>query len=1485
MTAFRFPFSLLPIIRFLIVLYIVLESREQASFPCGIFNAVNAEGKDSTLNHKYENIPPSSKKVYVYNNDPRSCCIVDLNSIRHYSEESHQASSSPLVLLVNQAVSLSFVSQEEGFNNNANGANEEDSWFFKAATEEQAKKEAEEGNGEELQKIINKYALYYYLKSTHRISKQPELIFVPASNLEDQLLIFNVDDKILKLAVDRYWRLKRKRDRLGNKTSGVDEVDAIMRDISKEDVNTGDMAIEIPFVFDWYVLVTYVEIKLTDFSYFGPFWARNFQNVVNLRILVKEETKKVTFSRDMLSGLTSLQHLEISVVSSIAVMKMRNSSAEVVPDFLSGLTDQSNSVESPTLSFSREFMKSINISIPYGDLSSWQLTSDSFPMLENLAIVAALPPFSLYGTDQKSPSYSDKSFASFSLPLPSPKKLELGFSLKIVALQCTGYPLGRRSLSKPHPGVNQYFSSLCSWHTPYGYKMILPRGLAENAERVRVSVHLDASHCNIAVVLDSAACPGLISTGGLGRSSSSISETKSFLVGGGSSVSNSSTTVIMRALSLIGFVVNDYVLESISVAQGMHRLALNETVWLADGQLNTTARHFEFKLRDDHASAVDALLQMGREVVVSARIWRAVINLKNLCGQHICSWISIDGGAQNGDDLEKPELMTTQIISEEDNSAVMKSSNCSGCETDTPISVYRFTRANVANNTWDYLNARAQRNMTSHTGETATVELHLDSVGNLQLISLFPCIAFKKATAASPANSSECDAMPDRYFSSIQILAGVDKKLEGYGGGFELSERLFYGLPNLTTIVLADFPLNISDLTVFESPRRGIALVNNYKMSSDSLKDLSNTSYKQSQDLAGVWFCQNNVSNAMLLLNDTSSGYVNISRNRIGEFNLSSVDVAPCSENGICGGIVVLDVSHNEITSLKLWVYRLMWGKPLTSSSGDVDNPILWTLPCMIDVSNNHLTSVQILDSLPDNDGKLSRRNFTSAYGLYGGRSAYENLFCATSKLHLSLASNALEHIPGGSFDNLINLSSLDLSRNSIHNISGANFLSRGSCKCSTCSVDLSYNKLYNDKDLDFTGDGSSGVMSSLNLAHNNLTKVPRGLGDLAVRFKNRMREMSADTIASTENALKYFSIDLSNNNITDISEPLCSYGGDVDGFSKMMKRKEDPPIIYIDLSNNNLNVIEKGALDCGNVLLMLNINHNPITLFPEPSEWYNLWLLSAADTDIVDISFDSISKYSVSNLKSIFISKKMKWKCCDIFKLDVESSFQGELLFVNLESVSGRNPEEPIDIYESIRRLSDSPLTDIKVTNQRCALPDGKMTQYSFQGAIEYARMCSVDEIVDDEYAYFILVVVLLCEVGFYATTMVLVFYGLSVRQSMGALRRKYTPADPRMGYIEFVTLPFWSLFKDNNGLPDNADNEGTVSSPFTLYASYVNAAGEYEPYSSIGLQPSSGPSVEQNGGNDYEEQKESPTLSYQSPSNTYIYTIRAHALNKSTE
>eukprot|EP01135_Chromosphaera_perkinsii_P001173 Nk52_evm12s160 gene=Nk52_evmTU12s160 len=204
--------------------------------------------------------------------------------------------------------------------------------------------------------------------------------------------------------------------------------------------------------------------------------------------------------------------------------------------------------------------------------------------------------------------------------------------------------------------------------------------------------------------------------------------------------------------------------------------------------------------------------------------------------------------------------------------------------------------------------------------------------------------------------------------------------------------------------------------------------------------------------------------------------------------------------------------------------------------------------------------------------------------------------------------------------------------------------------------------------------------------------------------------------------------VDLSHNNIQGVDESLCdrTSGDGPDRFEQGKSTyAKEKRLLYIDLSHNNLTSLSARALDCGDIYLLLNINHNPISVLPElPKKQYRLTLLSAANTSVEHIPKSYSATDNLFALKSIFINSTYDisplsetgrsaklWDCCEILQL-TRVAEGSSLKCVNVDMVSERT-----DL------ISSDVLGVYSVYNQKCRFQEKVM------GFGEFARNLTNDQ------------------------------------------------------------------------------------------------------------------------------------------------------------
>ena len=350
---------------------------------------------------------------------------------------------------------------------------------------------------------------------------------------------------------------------------------------------------------------------------------------------------------------------------------------------------------------------------------------------------------------------------------------------------------------------------------------------------------------------------------------------------------------------------------------------------------------------------------------------------------------------------------------------------------------------------------------------------------------------------------------------------------------------------------------------------------------------------------------------------------VNFSRNHL----LDVSDLSLSGADGCQAILVVLDLSHNYITSLKTEdlnhapaLLMLNLNNNQISILGDSALSGLKSLQ-VLNLANNQLAAIPpLLFNSSQELQKLSLQNnsltllppgvFTGLNNLaalnlsknaISSHLLSEDTFSGLDSLQiLDLSHNQLLKIEGSAFQHLKQLQILHLHHNKIHTVSANSFLRQASLK----TLILSNNKIDNFADNAFDGLIS---LSTLSLDHNELRALP----DNIFRQTPKLEDLSIDNNQLTEipksiSAFLYRlrTLDLGENKISelkvnDFNSLLALYGLRLSGNRLTLISKDqftnNTQLHVLNLARNKLSKIEQGSFDNLKNLRALRLDNNEL--------------------------------------------------------------------------------------------------------------------------------------------------------------------------------------------------------------------------------------------------------------------------------------------------
>eukprot|EP01135_Chromosphaera_perkinsii_P005199 Nk52_evm2s323 gene=Nk52_evmTU2s323 len=258
------------------------------------------------------------------------------------------------------------------------------------------------------------------------------------------------------------------------------------------------------------------------------------------------------------------------------------------------------------------------------------------------------------------------------------------------------------------------------------------------------------------------------------------------------------------------------------------------------------------------------------------------------------------------------------------------------------------------------------------------------------------------------------------------------------------------------------------------------------------------------------------------------------------------------------------------------------------------------------------------------------------------------------TELVVNISSNQIGSLQEGAFHDLYSLFVLNATNNSISKLEGG-FMSGRTCTLDhRCVIDLSHNRMgvhpkeLNDA-LTFQGQNMSSFIREIDLSFNGLTDFPSGIASLLTSaWKNNSRS-SDDSIPNSDSV--NLIIRLHHNNITKLNVSLC------EGLLHLDDAEDGAIIgyIYFDLSFNNITFIGENVFTCGNVRMMVNLNHNEeLEYLPrrDLSKTSHLWALSLGDTKIRNLpeSYADDNNTPFPELYSLFFGANSPIECCSLY-------------------------------------------------------------------------------------------------------------------------------------------------------------------------------------------------------------------------------------------
>eukprot|EP01135_Chromosphaera_perkinsii_P003110 Nk52_evm18s235 gene=Nk52_evmTU18s235 len=729
---------------------------------------------------------------------------------------------------------------------------------------------------------------------------------------------------------------------------------------------------------------------------------------------------------------------------------------------------------------------------------------------------------------------------------------------------------------------------------------------------------------------------------------------------------------------LNGFVIDDNLISLVNQLKRYRipKFDFENVLWDATETLDIATNSFTINL---HHSHVDIL-------PVSSP---PVFNINVLCGKCPCQYFTVDGGESNSN----PPIVTSNYTGH-------LASNGNDGKQPCHYGAISLSHVYVDDSVWNLLS----------TPNYPVRKLYLYEVSNVNFRALFPCaVPIDRSTNEAMSqlvSRGTCGANNSIRFNTTQLSI---QTRENSQFPFCFDKRMLRSYPELHILKLVNVQINEFDFS--KGDERVWA-----QLKSLSIVNAVVPAPLQTLNFNDIHVTPNVLETLPVLLNGSEMVHLNISYNNISSFDFDDVTVSN-RHAPLALGLHTIDISHNLLPTLKIALFRVLNYMACFNCHPD---PSVTVRSKLINLSYNKLESFNISDELPPR-GYTGVRNLTSPSMLFVGNKTYADYkfnFNMYQQLYIDISHNNLKGLAKGVLKNLGSLAFLNVQYNNISSI--ANGFLDSSNAYHSCLVDLSHNSLGLRDSLKLDNAFKAPVYF-LNLSHNGLRYLPGGLRQISLNYVSRSKRPS--WFINAPERFAYPVIDLSHNNIQSVHSSICggrSSRWGLRGANKQLNLRDDKQYIYVDLSHNDLKYLSADSLDCGDVYLLLNINHNPISRLPElPKKQRRLLLLSAANTSIMHIPNSYSAVDNLFALRSIFIgnsydgmssndngvaNSNILWGCCEIAPLThrVEDS---TLKCINVDTVS-----EGIDLVASSNLLER-----YNVQNQKCVFKGEIITYKDF--------------------------------------------------------------------------------------------------------------------------------------------------------------------------
>eukprot|EP01135_Chromosphaera_perkinsii_P000127 Nk52_evm23s32 gene=Nk52_evmTU23s32 len=708
----------------------------------------------------------------------------------------------------------------------------------------------------------------------------------------------------------------------------------------------------------------------------------------------------------------------------------------------------------------------------------------------------------------------------------------------------------------------------------------------------------------------------------------------------------------LKNLAVIGFTMNEAFVNAIGRAKKLRVVNLLSVEWA----------YFEDSL----------YIPMGYEVGISMRQSPTQANLELIAKKgpialdlaRLCVYpcdLNIDGGGYSTDSFSLVNLTAS--------SALFHSRKILLGE---PMHSMKLSRVNIEDSAWQLLQSRIFYQLSAFSVRHVDVK---------DAVRIFGCFA-------NTPNHEPCVVLANSYgnLESLEVV-GKNRSVECGTPESRIDLQLLSAMPRLNDLRLE----NVCVIGFANSSFSGILHLVNIGLKEDFPKSFILSSSE-------VVVSSNGIRNGTQYLRRFFGGLFNMSRNNISEFNVQSAVVG--SDLNIENyafykwlGVQDLDLSYNELENFKMELYKVMLLYYCVKAVSTIN------------LSNNKLSLIQLHHDIPPRDAQ-GPRNFSREYK-HCGYNAISRRIVSNVTLSVDISQNEFTALGTTSFNSLRTLQFLNVSHNRIRKIE-THFLNGTTCLNENgCYVDLSHNQLGLDQNLSLIDFSQQSCVSHLDLSYNGFETVPGGLGSLIQKcllvYRDYREPFDLENSERENNPLakrSYINVDLKYNNISTFDRSFCdglneSY---VDMFFE--KERRTNMFIYVDLSHNKLMHISEKAFDCNYAFLLLNINHNPIVTLPNliPHRNYPLILLSAANTSITGIPETFNNPDTLFSLKSIYISGKMNWTCCELLQISPMINSTSQLLRLNPDEF------EDVDLVTLMELNSYAPSSsEVSVSSLSC--------------------------------------------------------------------------------------------------------------------------------------------------------------------------------------